>query len=228
MAVYVSDNNDVYAGSGSGGEYGFDPSDWIYWRGGTYTPNLPDGTPATLKKSPLVASLGASGSTNMFLCPMDQDNSFRLNPSYSQDSTAGPYMYSYEFTSYDIITASGQTVGFTTIVDHTGKSGRAVGTAFLFKSTRVRSPGTKMMAVEPVAALTSSDAPAIDTTWVAQTARWEPFGQPQSGTTVYSTAPANYLTVRHSKRSDACFADGHAEGAGQNYATNYMYSCALY
>jgi prepilin-type processing-associated H-X9-DG protein len=29
--------------------------------------------------------------------------------------------------------------------------------------------------------------------------------------------------MRHNKRSDTCFADGHAEAVGQDHATNIMY-----
>jgi prepilin-type processing-associated H-X9-DG protein len=38
----------------------------------------------------------------------------------------------------------------------------------------------------------------------------------------------NYLSIRHNKRSDSCFADGHVEPVGQNYATNYIYSLPGY
>ena len=72
-----------------------------------------------------------------------------------------------------------------------------------------------MMGVEPVAALTANDAPSRDTTWVAQCGRWEPLS---AGGTVI-----NYLTLRHNKKSDSVFADGHVEAVGQIYATNRMY-----
>jgi prepilin-type processing-associated H-X9-DG protein len=80
-----------------------------------------------------------------------------------------------------------------------------------------------MMAVEPVASIITGpiDAPPIDTTWVVQCGRWQPFN---SGI----TAVNNYLSIRHSKRSDAVFADGHVEAVGQNYATNQMYSNPTY
>jgi prepilin-type processing-associated H-X9-DG protein len=54
-----------------------------------------------------------------------------------------------------------------------------------------------------------------------QCGRWQPFN---TGV----TAVNNFLTVRHSKKSDACFADGHVEAVGQNYATNQMYSNPTY
>src|SRR5579862_9587230 len=63
MTIYVGDNNDTYAGAASANTYGFHAEDWIYWRANPW-PTLPDGSPATLNKSPLVRVLGTGGSTN--------------------------------------------------------------------------------------------------------------------------------------------------------------------
>ena len=217
MLIYIGDSGDVYAGAASANTYGFHQEDWIYWRGGAFTPTLPDGTPATLNKSTLVRLLGTGASTNIFRCPMDREDKDRSNPAVSQVAGQGPYNYSYEFTSYNI--NNGVNVGFTTIIDTAGKT-------YPFKSGQVRSPSTKMMTVEPVAVITSSDAPAIDLNpgkWVVQSGRWQPFG-----TAPPYTTPNNFLTVRHSKKSNATFADGHVEAVGQDKATNYIYSLASY
>jgi prepilin-type processing-associated H-X9-DG protein len=146
---------------------------------------------------------------------MDQNDADRKNPTYSQDSTAGPYFYSYEFTSYNI--TGGANPGFTTIINN--------GVPYYSKSTQVRNPAGKMMAVEPVASITSQgDAPSIDTTWVVQTGRWQPFG-----TTPPYTTPGNYLSIRHGKKnSDSAFGDGHVEAVGQDKAVNYIYSLPSY
>jgi prepilin-type N-terminal cleavage/methylation domain-containing protein/prepilin-type processing-associated H-X9-DG protein len=215
MLMYLGDSGDVYAGAASANTYGFHQEDWIYWRVGplnNFTPPMPDGSPATLNKSTLIRLLGTGASTNIFRCPMDQNDKDRSDPRYSQAAGQGPYYYSYEFTSYNI--NNGANAGFTTIIDNANK-------VYLFKSTQVRSPSSKMMAVEPVASINANDAPAIDTTWVVQCGRWQPFN---TGV----TAVNNFLTVRHSKKSDACFADGHVEAVGQNYATNPMYSNPTY
>jgi prepilin-type processing-associated H-X9-DG protein len=131
-----------------------------------------------------------------------------------------PYYYSYEFTSYNV-TSAGANPGFTTIIDLTGK-------AYIAKSTSVRNPAAKMMGVEPVAAMhPNNDEPPIQVTlgtaWVVQCGRWEPFGTDPPYTT-----PHNFLSIRHNKRSDSVFADGHVEPVGQNYATNYIYSLPSY
>ena len=210
MLMYVGDASDVYAGAASANTYGFHEPDWIYWRGGANTPNLPDGTPATLGKNPLIRLLGTGTSTNIFRCPMDLIDTDRTKYAQAGD---GPYSYSYEFTSYNI--SGGANLGFTTIIDLTGKT-------YLFKSTQVRNPASKMMCVEPVAAINVQDAPVIDTTWVVQCGRWQPFsGSP-------FTTPINYLSMRHSKKSDAVFADGHVETIGQDKATDQQYSNPSY
>jgi prepilin-type N-terminal cleavage/methylation domain-containing protein/prepilin-type processing-associated H-X9-DG protein len=214
MIIYVGDNNDTYAGAASANTYGFHVEDWIYWRVGQ---TMPDGTPASLDKSPLVKVLGTGGSTNMFRCPMDQNDKDRV----TYEQVAGvPYLYSYEFTSYNLQSATGPSPGFTTIIDTTGK-------AWYSKSTAVRNPSSKMMGVEPVAAL--SEEPAIEaaagSTWVVQCGRWEPFGSSPP----YTGIPNNFLSMRHGKKySDSVFADGHVEPVGQDKATNYIYSLPSY
>jgi prepilin-type N-terminal cleavage/methylation domain-containing protein/prepilin-type processing-associated H-X9-DG protein len=224
MNIYIGDNNDTYAGAASASTYGFHVEDWIYWRVAPNTPVI-NGVSMTIDKSPIVTELGTGGSTNIFRCPMDNYDLDRIT--YAQTGTAngfgdGPYFYSYEFTSYDIATATGGSAGFTTIIN-------LQNVATYFKSTMVRSPGSKMMAVEPVAQLKLvTDEPDIEPvsshpTWVVQCGRWEPFGQPP-----YTGIPANFLSVRHSKKSNSCFGDGHVEIVGQNYATNCVYSQATY
>jgi len=221
MIMYVGDNNDAYAGAASANTYGFHVEDWIYWR---VPPVQLNGVTYTLDKSPLVKILGTGGSTNMFRCPMDQNDKDRVT--YQQTGGTppdGPYYYSYEFTSYNLVAATGPSPGFTTIIDLNNK-------AWYSKSTAVHNPASKMMAVEPDAALAANDAPAIDTvSWVVQSGRWEPFGAPATTSPLtYTGTPHNFLSIRHSKRSNSCFADGHVEAVGQNYATNFMYSLPSY
>ena len=123
----------------------------------------------------------------------------------------GPYLFSYEMTSFNVSGSTGS--GITTIIDLNGK-------AYKFKSTAVRRPSSKMMVVEPVARLVPGDEPDIEkamgSSWVVQCGRFEPFNTAK-------TALNNFLTVRHNKRSNSTFADGHAEAVGQNYATNIIY-----
>ncbi len=186
MLLYVGDSSDIYAGAASANTYGPHLEDWIYWRTGASTPTV-NGVYMTLDKSPLIKVLGTQTSTNIFRCPMDREDKDRIALAQAGD---GPYYYSYEFTSYNL--NGGVNFGFTTIIDLNNK-------AYYFKTSGVRNPSAKIMCVEPVASLTPNDAPPIDTTWVVQSGRWEPFNAPQ-------TAVHNYLTLRHNKKSDAGFA----------------------
>ncbi|HXT13946.1 MAG TPA: prepilin-type N-terminal cleavage/methylation domain-containing protein [Candidatus Angelobacter sp.] len=214
MHLYLGDNNDVYAGAASADTYGPHLEDWIYWRL-TPIPTI-GGVKMTLDKSPLIKELGTAASTNIFRCPMDQFDKDRI----AQAQANQPYFYSYEFTSYN--TTGNTSPGITTIVDTAGK-------AWYFKSSYVKNPSGKMMCVEPVATLnTKTDEPLLEQQlgkhWVVQCGRWEPFGSSAPYTT-----PNNFLSIRHGKqKSDTCFADGHVEAVGQDYAVNYMYSQANY
>jgi prepilin-type N-terminal cleavage/methylation domain-containing protein/prepilin-type processing-associated H-X9-DG protein len=213
MILYLGDNNDIYAGAGSNGTYGPHLEDWIYWR---VAPNIPtvNGVFMTLDKSPVIRMLGTGASTNLFRCPADVNDKDRVT--YAQNAL--PYFYSYEFTSYNL--NAGANPGMLTIIDQNGAG-------YNFRASNVKSPSTKMMAVEPVTTLNPSDEPAVEvaaaSTWVVQSGRWEPFNTPPY------TTPHNYLSVRHGKQvSDVCFADGHVQAVGQDYAVNYIYSLPGY
>jgi len=214
MILYLGDNNDIYAGAGSNGTYGPHLEDWIYWRTAGNIPTI-GGVYMTLDKSPVIRMLGTGSSTNLFRCPADIDDKDRVT--YAQNAL--PYYYSYEFTSYNV---NGTTSpGLLTIIDQSGK-------AWYSKASNVKNPATKMMAVEPVTTLQPWDEPDVEkaagSTWVVQSGRWEPFG-----TSPPYTTPHNYLSTRHGKKvSDSCFADGHVQAVGQDYAVNYMYSLPTY
>jgi prepilin-type N-terminal cleavage/methylation domain-containing protein/prepilin-type processing-associated H-X9-DG protein len=206
MHLYLNDNNDIYAGAASANTYGPHLEDWIYWRVPPYTPTV-SGVYMSLDKSPMLRMLGGTGSTNMFRCPMDRSDADRIAQAQGGD---GPYLYSYEFTSWDI--DNGVNHGFTTIID-------LANAAHIFKSTRVRNPATKIMAAEPVASLNPNDEPPIEKqmgqNWVVQSGRWEPY--------TINNVLHNFLTIRHNKRGDVTFADGHAEAVTQTIATNILY-----
>lgn len=213
MILYLGDNNDIYAGAASNGTYGPHLEDWIYWR---TAPNIPTqgGVLMTLDKSPVIRMLGTGASTNLFRCPADTDDKDRVT--YAQGGL--PYYYSYEFTSYNV--DNNASAGLLTIIDNNNK-------AWYSKSTNVKNPSNKMMAIEPVTTLKPFDEPAqevsLGSTWVVQSGRWEPFS-PGNYTT-----PHNFLSIRHGKKaSDACFADGHVQAVGQDYATDYTKSLPTY
>jgi prepilin-type N-terminal cleavage/methylation domain-containing protein/prepilin-type processing-associated H-X9-DG protein len=207
MAIYLVDSGDIYAGAASANTYGYHLEDWIYWRVPpvTYTPG---NVLMTLDKSTLIRVLGTGGSTNLFRCPTDRDDRDRITYAQQPD---GPYFYSYEITSLHL-DSNNRNHGFTTIVELNG-------TSHLFKSSQVKNASKKIMVVEPTASLNPNDEPPIQrqmgSTWVVQCGRWEPL--------TGSGGLHNFLTVRHNKKSDAGFADGHAEAISQDYATNSIY-----
>jgi prepilin-type N-terminal cleavage/methylation domain-containing protein/prepilin-type processing-associated H-X9-DG protein len=207
MGLYVGDSNDIYAGAASANTYGPHLEDWVYWRIPPYTPTV-NGVLMTLDKSPLLRLLGSLGSTNIMRCPMDRINTDRIAQAQSGD---GPYMYSYEMTSWDI--NNNVSPGFTTIIDLNNR-------VYPFKTTRVVNPANKMLVVEPTAALNPNDEPAgqiaMGSRWVVQSGRWEPYNPG-------ATSPHNFLTVRHSKKAVVAFADGHATSVPWQIATNVLY-----
>jgi prepilin-type N-terminal cleavage/methylation domain-containing protein/prepilin-type processing-associated H-X9-DG protein len=219
MLLYLGDNGDVFAGAASGNDYGPHLEDWIYWRVGTYTPTI-NGVYMTLDKSPVIKELGTQTSTNIFRCPLDQNDKDRVT--YNLGATDGPYYYSYEFNSYHIDN-NNSSPGILTLVTGTP------GGNYYFKASGVNNPSAKLMTVEPVASESASDAPplekAMGLTWLAETGRWECFasGPPYPGSVCH-----NFLTIRHNNKSDAAFADGHVQAIDQGYATNYIYSLMSY
>jgi len=197
--IYVGDASDIYPGSASGNTYGPHLEDWIYWRSGAATPTV-NGVLMTVDKSPILTCLGGTvGSTNIFRCPMDQNDSYRTNAAYYESS---PYEYSYEATSYNL--NGTQNLGLTTI-----DTGSAV---YYFKSTSVRNTSGKIMIAEGVATLLPNDSPPPNAK-IVQTGRWQPFGGDQ-------TTLNNYLTLRHSGKANVTFTDGHAQIEPWQFGTN--------
>jgi prepilin-type N-terminal cleavage/methylation domain-containing protein/prepilin-type processing-associated H-X9-DG protein len=207
MGIYVTDSNDVYGGAASANTYGPHLEDWIYWRIPPYTPTV-TGVYMSLDKSPLLQLLGSLGSTNLMRCPLDRNDADRIAHAQSGD---GPYMYSYEFTSWNL--NNGTSPGFTTIIDLNNHP-------YPFKTTRVVAPANKMLVVEPVTALNPTEEPpgqvALGSQWVAQCGRWEPYN-------AAGTALNNFLTIRHNKKADVVYADGHAAAVPWQIATNILY-----
>ncbi len=153
MMLYLTDSRDVFPGPASRNTYGFNPLDWIYWRG--FNP------PYTLEKSPIVILLGGVNVSNLFRCPLDREDKFRkqlANP-------PGMYYYSYSMTSYDL--QDGQNSrGMSSIFDAQG--------THLFRHSSIRRPADKIMLAEEVAALTPADNPDPTYQNIIDDGRWVP------------------------------------------------------
>jgi prepilin-type N-terminal cleavage/methylation domain-containing protein/prepilin-type processing-associated H-X9-DG protein len=209
--IYINDNNDVEPGCASDTTYSYHREDWIYWRQST-PPPIVNGYQLLPSRSPILQCIGGTvGVTNLFHCPLDTDNSYR-----KAQTAAGsqPYDFSYELTTYSLTnTSTGPDPGFGTIIYTSGQ-------AFLFKATKIRNPSGKILVPEPVAALTSADAPRADlqspSPWAMVSGRWEPFNT--------SGAVDNYLTCRHTGNANCGFADGHAQLVPWGFGTNVFNS----
>ncbi|MCU0784384.1 MAG: prepilin-type N-terminal cleavage/methylation domain-containing protein [Verrucomicrobia bacterium] len=185
MLMYIADNQDTFPACGSRGTYGFHVEDWIYWR---------NQAPYTVDKSPIAAGLGKIN-TNLFRCPVDQDNSARI-----AESTP-IYAFSYTVVSYGL--NGNINPGISTIVD-------LGGAAYRFKLGSVKGPSHKIMVTEEKATHKAGDAwETPDTGSVVNDGRFTVAGAPGNG-------PGNGwsgddITIRHNKRGNVVFADGHAE-----------------
>jgi len=196
IALYTLDNNETYPGWASR-LFGFQPADWIYWR--TNNP------PYTLEQSPIVAMIG-SWNVTLFRCPLDKDDSGRI-------ALGAPYyFYSYNLNTvtanYDgaVQAGGGGGLGFGTVFT-------VAGTPMPFKTSQVRNPAGKMMlAEEPTVNRPDEMPPGYSS--VIDDGQWavRHFGltlNPQRD---------NTLTMRHSRKADVEYGDGHAKPASYKEA----------
>lgn len=185
MAVmsYTGDNDGDTPGCASRNAYGFQNADWIYWR---TTPGYPP-----LQSSPLAPYFGGIND-RLFRCAGDRYDGDRI--SLTGDAANGPYFYSYSMNSYDIV--GGRNLGMTSIF----QGPPAAPTAYKFAFDTVNNPSGKIMLAEEQSSLSSAEAPYAAgvpvRSMVVQDGRW---------------TNADILTVRHSDRANAGFADGHTE-----------------
>jgi prepilin-type N-terminal cleavage/methylation domain-containing protein/prepilin-type processing-associated H-X9-DG protein len=138
-----------------------------------------------VEQSPIVTSLG-SVSSNLFRCPLDRYDKERLSISDGQ----GPYFYSYSMTSYDL--EGNRNPGMASIYSGSIDNPQA----YPFKLANVRNPAAKIMLAEEQ----SSHQPdeSIDphgSSSIINDGRW--------------LANGDLLTLRHRKKGDVAFGDGH-------------------
>ncbi|HXF09138.1 MAG TPA: prepilin-type N-terminal cleavage/methylation domain-containing protein [Desulfuromonadaceae bacterium] len=192
MHLYLGDNADTYPGIASE-HYGFHPEDWIYWRTNTALPQF--------DKSPILRSIPGLQKPSL-RCPLDRDDTDRLNHSGSQ----GPYLFSYTFSGYGL-DSSNHNLGMSTVVETSG----GTTTVYAFKESMVHSPGNKMMLAEEAGSSAPQDS--FDGGFVND-GRWIP------GPTPGSSGTGNLLTIRHNGRGDTAFADGHVSAEPMDFGSN--------
>jgi prepilin-type N-terminal cleavage/methylation domain-containing protein/prepilin-type processing-associated H-X9-DG protein len=145
-------------------------------------------------QSPIVVGTGVANS-NLFRCPLDKDDSERVA---ENTDGQGPYLYSYTLTSIDSGTVNhGMTL----------TKNRTSGQVLAFKMAQVKNPTGKIVIMEEQA--THKPGEAFDPTVnVLNDGRYAP----NAGQT--GDAP----TIRHQKRCDVGFVDGHAMSVKPDFA----------
>ncbi len=153
MKMYVDDNGDTFPGIASR-MYGYQPSDWIYWRTNAAYPQF--------EKSPILTSIPGLQKPSL-RCPLDTSDVDRNSQTYPDPY--GPYLFSYSFTGYGL-NSDGNNVGMSSVIDTS--SGTAV--AHLFKENAVRNPGNKIMLAEEPGSFRDSEGGNV----TIQDGRWVP------------------------------------------------------
>ena len=198
MMMYLNDNNDTFPGPGSRNTYGFHKEDWIYWR--TNRATYPP-----VENSPIAKHVG-SVSSNLFKCGLDRDNSERRT---TQSDAHGWYIYSYTMVSRDL--SGNQNLGITSIF----QGSDANPTPYFFRSPGIRNPAGKLMLVEEQTSHKRGESPDVGgSSSIINDGRWVPGG--------------DKITVRHNKRGNSTFADGHAEPVRPEVAEQREYSEPTY
>jgi len=154
LLMYVTDNVDVFPACASRNTYGFNVSDWIYWR--TNRPAEP------ISKSPIAAHLG-SISSNLFRCPRDKDDSERR----LQNDGNGAYNYSYSLVSRDLV---GSVCPGIASIFYSGGN-------FPFRASSLKMPVKKLMVVEEQTTHKRGESPDVGgTSSILNDGRWVPGG----------------------------------------------------
>jgi len=221
IAMYLNEFNDVYPSCASRSTYGFQPDDWIYWRSGAATVNYA-GTLETVDRSPVVAYLGTSVSTNIFRCPTDMNDRDRIAivGGGSANSAGSPiYWYSYSMNCIGL-DANNVNQGLTSVMENVGAGAQM----FAFKNSSVKRPAQIINFAEEVTLPNQggSDAPSPG----QDPLRTLP---PASGSMIDDgrwSPPGNALTTRHSGKCDVGWVDGHVSTEDWRVGTNSLFYTA--
>jgi prepilin-type N-terminal cleavage/methylation domain-containing protein/prepilin-type processing-associated H-X9-DG protein len=200
VQMYVQDNSDNFPGIASR-HYGYQPSDWIYWR--TNMALYPSFT-----KSPILTSIPGLQKPSL-RCPLDDIATGRLSQSYPDGY--GPYLFSYSFNGYGL-DADQNNLGMSLVID----TSSGVPVSYLFKQNRVKNPGNKIMLAEEPGSLANNDSP--DGIAVINDGRWVP-----SNLTGDMGDP---LTIRHGGKADVTFGDSHVEPVTPDFGSDTNNSLA--
>ena len=196
FTMYVADYNDTMPSDGS--RIGWHTEDWIWWQG--VSPNSVD-------KSPILQMINAR--TNILRCPMDQDDKGR-----NFNSPPSQYYYSYSINGRGDVTANPPTHGVAS-----NWRGYAYSPWDPFKVTNVHRPSDIiMLAEEPTAQNPLSEMPSGFNT-IIDDGRWVP----GPAGTAASPGASNTITLRHGKKGNVNFVDGHSENDSAAFASDPLH-----
>ncbi|MDB6023065.1 MAG: hypothetical protein JWQ04_2922 [Pedosphaera sp.] len=149
MAMYLDSNNSIFPDCASRNTYGFQKTDWIYWR-----INLPA---YPVQNSPIVAYVGSHlGTSNLFRCPADKSDKERIATADGN----GPYFYSYSMASY--VDGNNIDHGVTSITS----------LAAHFHSTDIKNPASKIMFAEEQTSTSIAGEVSNSTGTIIDDGRW--------------------------------------------------------
>jgi prepilin-type N-terminal cleavage/methylation domain-containing protein len=197
--LYVGDNNDIFPFLAS--KNAELAEDWIYWR------DLSGGGTHPLSQSLIFVASG-SKDTNLFRCPMDK---------YA--GADRKFAFSYMLNTID----NGKNAGGATVNLGFGSAGAKSHVSppwNYFKLTQARDPANKIMVAETPTLNAADDAPpgsTYDGTPVQEDGHWEPVDGSKN------FQKNNTLTVRHNRKADVNYGDGHAASVFYWTATNVDY-----
>jgi len=194
FVLYIGDYNDTMPADASHGAQ-WHQEDWIYWWGGWNAPGFPPPGSAVsppVSQSPIAQMIKYSNTntvSSLFRCPSDISDKGRIaNTGWTPN-----YEYSY--------TVNGMGDGVTTFGF---ASSWASGSWVPFKHTRARHPAELVMLAEEPTDITIQEMQPVNTYKILDDGRWEP--------------GPNAITVRHNKKGNVAFADGHSERVDTAYA----------
>jgi prepilin-type N-terminal cleavage/methylation domain-containing protein/prepilin-type processing-associated H-X9-DG protein len=191
--LYIGENDDTFPAWASAHD-GFHLEDWIYYQ----TNSTFKGVTYNLSQSPIFTQLGGVGSTAIFRCPMDQDDSGRIAAAAADPSGRGPYYYSYTLIALGKAEANKVYYGMATAIAGNGN-------VRYFKLSQVKNPSVKMMLAEEPSLTTPNEQPPTGG-GVMDDGVWQPYSVNADGTI---KGQNNTLTVRHRGNGDVGFPDGH-------------------
>jgi prepilin-type N-terminal cleavage/methylation domain-containing protein/prepilin-type processing-associated H-X9-DG protein len=156
-----------------------------------------------ISSSQIARVVKTGATTNLFRCPMDRDNKGR-------QAQGSIYYYSYSVNGQNSLEVAGnETVGGMAS-SWNGTSGNGW---LPYKFSQVHNPSAKIMLAEEPTAATPNEMPPGYANVIVD-GRWEPSTTLGGGDTI---------TMRHNKKGNAGFADGHSETVDYLFAINAMH-----